>query len=806
MSVEKNGKKLLVLLDAHAIIHRAYHALPDFSSSKGVPTGALYGLSSMLIRIIGDLKPDYLAACFDLPKPTYRHEAFEGYKAGRKKADEELITQLKRARDVFTAFHIPIYDLAGFEADDLLGTISECLKSNPNIKVIIASGDSDTLQLVHDGKIQVFTLKKGINDTILYDEAAVKAKYGFAPLQLTDYKGLSGDTSDNIPGIKGIGDKTATTLIQKFGTIEKMYEAIKKNPDALKEAGIKPRAIELIKAGEEEAVFSKMLGTIRRDAPVEFSLPRKVWRETIEIKDIEKLFAELEFRTLGTRVKQLLSGEVAPESDSPKKNVTEVPIVDEKIDPKVLKETMVALWVADSNITTPELSDIKTFAHKDSFAEAREVVFQELKKRGGEKVFNEVERPLIPIVEKMNEYGVKINKAYLAELSKEYHKELSAIEKKIIKMAGEEFNVASPKQLGVILFEKLGLKAKNQKKTSTGAMSTKESELEKMKDLHPIIGHILEYREIAKLLGTYIDAIPELLDKNNRLHATFQQEGSATGRMSSHNPGLQNIPIRSERGERIRNAFIAERDCEVVSFDYSQIQLRVAAFLSGDQKLIEIFKRAEDIHSSVAAHVFGVAPEKVDYEMRRRAKVINFGIIYGMGVNALRQNLTTKEIEVPRAEAQKFYDDYFKTFSTLAAYLDEVKVTAMRQGYTETFFGRRRYFEGLRSKIPFIRASAERMALNAPIQGTEADIVKIAMVRIDERMKKENLQDDVHLVLQVHDELVYEIKKSRVKESAVLIKEIMQTIIPLKEIKNVPIVAEVYVGKNWGQMERLGGK
>jgi DNA polymerase-1 len=803
MPKEKEEKKLIVLLDAHAIIHRAYHALPDFASSKGEPTGALYGLSSMLIKIIGDLKPDYLAACFDLPKPTYRHEAFDGYKVGRKKTDDELVAQLKRARDVFTAFHIPIYDLEGFEADDLLGTIAERLKKDPTIKVIIASGDSDTLQLIDDGKVQVFTLKKGINDTILYDEAAVNTKYGFGPLQLTDYKGLAGDSSDNIPGIKGIGDKTATTLIQKFGTIEEMYKVIKKDPNALKAAGIKPKAVELITAGEEEALFSKMLGTIRRDAPVKFSLPEKVWRENIDIKDIEKLFAELEFRTLGNRVKELLRGEALPEVATPTEKVKEVPVEEEKVDPKELRETALALWVADSNITTPELSDIKTFAQKDTFAEAREVVMSELKKRGGQKVFDEIEKPLIPIVDEMNHYGVKIDKAYLGELSKEYTKELKAIEKKIIKLAGEEFNVASPKQLGVILFEKLGLKAKNQKKTAGGAMSTKESELEKLRDLHPIIAHILEYREIAKLLGTYIDAIPELLDPNNRLHATFQQEGSATGRMSSHNPGLQNIPIRSARGERIRNAFIAEKDCEVVSFDYSQIQLRVAAFLSGDAKLIQIFKNGEDIHTSVAAEVFGVSPDKVDYEMRRRAKVINFGIIYGMGVNALKANLTTETVQISRAEAQKFYDDYFKTFSTLATYLDEVKATAQRQGYTETFFGRRRYFEGIKSKIPFIRAAAERMAVNAPIQGTEADIVKIAMVRIDEALKKGKLENDVHLVLQVHDELVYEIKKSYVKEAAVLIKDIMQSVIPLKEIKGVPILAEAYQGKNWGEMEKI---
>jgi len=802
MSKGNNGKKLLVLLDAHAIIHRAYHALPDFASSKGEPTGALYGLSTMLMKIITDLKPDYLAACFDLPKPTYRHEAFEGYKAGRKKADDDLVAQLKRARDVFTAFHIPIYECEGFEADDLLGTIAERLKKDPGVKIIIASGDSDTLQLIDDGRVQVFTLKKGINDTVLYDEVAVEAKYGFGPEHLPDYKGLAGDSSDNIPGIKGIGDKTATILIQKFGTIEKMYAAIKKDPGVLKAIGIKPKAEELIKAGEEEALFSKMLGTIRRDAPIDFVLPEKEWRDSVSLQVIETLFAELEFRSLASRAREFLNG-------AQNEGSAQVPPPAEKTKPAMtlssleIQETALALWVVDSNITDPRPEDILNFAKTDDFSKAREIIFSELKKRDSEKVFSEIERPLLPVVNAMNEYGVKIDKAYLKGLSQEYHKELEAIQKKIFAEAGEEFNVASPKQLGVILFEKMGLKAKNQKKTSTGAMSTKESELEKMRESHPIIDHILEYRELSKLLGTYIDAIPQLLDGNDRLHATFIQSGSTTGRFASHDPGLQNIPIRSARGERIRNAFIAEKGNELVALDYSQIQLRIAAFLSGDEKLIEIFKSGKDVHSSVAAQVFGVSEGEVDYEMRRRAKVINFGIIYGMGVNALRTNLSTKETQISRAEAQKFYDDYFKTFSALAAYLDGTRASALRQGYTETLFGRRRYFEGLRSKIPYIRAGAERMAINAPIQGTEADIIKIAMVRIDEWLKKDGFQNDVHLTMQVHDELVYEVARSRVIECASKMKNIMESVVTPERTKGVPILAEAYHGVNWGETEKI---
>ncbi len=358
-----------------------------------------------------------------------------------------------------------------------------------------------------------------------------------------------------------------------------------------------------------------------------------------------------------------------------------------------------------------------------------------------------------------------------------------------------EFNVNSPKQLGEILFDKLKIVVKNQKKTAGGARSTKESELEKMKDLHPIIPMIFDYRELAKLLSTYIDAIPPQLDENNRLHTHFIQTGSTTGRMASQNPNLQNIPIKSELGRAIRKAFIVEKGYKLVSLDYSQAELRIAAFLSGDPKLIEIFKKGEDVHTSVASLVFKVARDQVTPEMRRQAKVINFGIIYGMGVLALKQNLGTS-----REEAQNFYNEYFETFSVLASYLDQIKGEAASKGYTETFFGRRRYFEGIKSKIPYIRAQAERMAINAPIQGTEADVIKIAMKKVDDYLKKENLEDDVYPLLQVHDELVYEIKEERAEQVSVEIQKIMESVIDPKDTKGVELKAEAAVGDNWGEL------
>lgn len=798
----------LVLLDAHAILHRAYHALPDFASSKGEPTGALYGLSTMLMKILTELKPDYIAAAYDLPKPTYRHEAYKEYKAGRKKAEPELVSQMVRSREIFIAFNIPIYDKAGYEADDILGTIVEKMRSEENLDIVIASGDMDTLQLVNDKKVQVYTLKKGIKDTILYDEEKVVERFGFPPRLLPDYKGLRGDPSDNIVGVKGIGDVTATVLIKTFGTIENIYTVLKADSSPFEKAGIKPRIIELLKQNEEEALFSKMLGTIRTDAPIEFTLPDKKWKESLELSKIETLFTELEFRTLITRVKEVffktnaLFGQEQTEGGMPSQDLAGFES-GEGMPPEVssaeLKKITLALWVVDPNITTPTFDDVMNFArtragNQVTFAQAKEIILAEISRRNLDKVYKEIELPLIPVLEQMETWGVKIDVEYLHSLSKEYHAALARLERKIWEAAGKEFNINSPKQLGDVLFDGLQLKIKNAKKTAGGARSTKESELLKLKGAHPIIDDILDHRELQKLLSTYIDTIPTQVDKKERLHTTFLQTGTTTGRMSSNNPNLQNIPIKSELGKKIRHAFIAERGYSIVSFDYSQIQLRIAAFLSQDPKLIDIFKHGRDIHTEVAAQVFKVSADKVDYEMRRRAKVINFGIIYGMGVNALRQNLGTT-----RAEAQDFYHEYFATFSRLAEYLEQTKAFAYANGYTETYFGRRRYFEGIKSKLPFIRATAERMAINAPIQGTEADIMKLAMIHVSDFIAKEKLEQDARLLLQVHDELVFEIKKDQAEVLAGKIKKIMESVIPPKEVFGITCSAEYAIGKNWGE-------
>lgn len=793
MVTKDKNKKTLVLLDAHAILHRAYHALPDFTSPSGEPTGALYGVVAMLLKIVEEIKPDYIAACYDLPEPTYRHEAFADYKNGRKKTDNELVEQINRSRDIFSVFGIRIFEQPGFEADDILGTIAHQLKDNKDLSVIIASGDMDTLQCVDGKRVQVYTLKKGIKDTIMYNEKTVKDRYGFPPSLVPDYKGLRGDPSDNIPGIPGIGEKTATTLIIEFGSIDNIYKKLKKSEQTFLDKGIKPRIINLLKEHEEEAQFSKMLATIRIDADVTFEIPEQTWREKLDSEKIMNLFSELGFRTLSARVKNFL----AIEDDVSIDQITA------KVNDKDVQEAAILLWLLESERTNSSYEDIvdygRSYFKLKDFSEILERLKVETKKAGVYDVYEKIEKPLIPVLKEVNDTGVVLDKKYLKGLSVKLHKELTKLESAIWQQAGVEFNINSPKQMGDILFDKLALKPKNAKKTTGGQRSTRESELEKMKDDHPIIAKILRYRELQKLLSTYIDNLPEMVSEDGRLRTTFIQTGTATGRFSSKEPNLQNIPARSEEGRAIRRAFVAAPGYKLVAIDYSQIELRIAAILSGDEKMIDIFRNKEDVHAGVAARVFAVEQSAVTADMRRQAKVINFGILYGMGVNALRSNLG---VETTREEAQEFLNAYFNTFTRLAEYLEETKEFARTNGYTETMFGRRRQFPGISSRIPFMRAAAERMAINAPVQGTEGDILRIAMVDIHNYVAENKLVGDVKMLLQVHDELVFEIKEEKMLEVIPEIKKIMEGVLTSwkKDSKGVPISTDIKVGHNWQEM------
>ena len=759
---DKDNRKILVLLDAHAILHRAFHALPDFTSPQGEPTGALYGFTAFLIKVIREMKPDYIAAAYDLPKPTFRHVAYDKYKAGRAKMDDALAKQINRSQDILKSFNIPVYSAEGFEADDVLGTIVEKIKNSPakrEIKTIVASGDMDTLQLVKGDDVVVYTLKKGISDTIIYDEKAVMERYGFGPERIVDYKALKGDPSDNIIGVKGIGEKSATELIKKYGGIENIFAKLKEG-----KIEAKPRVIELLKNGEEEAQFSKTLAEIRKDAPVDFSLEKIPRKDGLDKEKVEPILNELGFKSLIDR----LNGE------NKKKN-KEIVSIDKQAAKKAGKEIK-----TNSGTVAPEA------------------------------LMEAVEKPLAKILAEMEQKGVLLGVGYLKNLSEGKHKELELLKKKICKLAGQKFNINSPKQTGEVLFVKLGLGGTRPKKTATGAYSTNIAQLEKLKADHEIIADIIEHREISKLLSTYIDALPKLIDKENRLHTHFDSFGTATGRLSSQNPNLQNIPKRTERGREVRRAFIADNGYKLVDFDYSQIDLRAAAILSGDNNLAEIFQTGEDVHALAAAKIFEVKSEKVTPEMRRKIKVINFGVLYGMGINALRQNLGgTKE------EAQKFYGEYFKSFSGLKEYIEKTKKFARENGWTETLFGRRRYFPEIKSPQEHVRKEAERMAVNMPVQGTSADFIKLAMVKIDEKLKNAGLKDDARCLLQIHDELLFEIKEEKIVQAVSIIKEAMENVYPLKseeekkmlaeqfkkaKLPSVPLAVNVEMGDNWEEM------
>ena len=755
--MKKSKLKTVVLLDAHAILHRGYHAMQGFATRDGRPTGALYGFITMVLKIYEEIKPDYVAACFDLPKPTFRHTSYDGYKAGRTKTDDALVEQIIESYKLCDALAIPYYKCEGFEADDLLGTIAEQIKKDKNYRVVIASGDMDTLQLVDGEKVTVFTLKKG-NEGVFYTEKKVFERFGFGPELIPDYKGLAGDTSDNIIGISGIGDKTATELIKKYGSIEKMYKAIKKNAQALVEEGFKERMVKLLEEGEEEALFSKTLATIRRDAPVVYVEPEKEWLESLDIEKYQAMCDLYEFRSLRNRLHTMKqNGHVVVEE-----HLEEEELVSEE----EMEELRVMVHLLHSEMTNASFLDIQNVTAKKTKEEIKSFLEEELKKEKLWDLFITVEKPLLPLVKEMGENGITLDKNKLAKMSEELHARVNIIEKKIHELAGVEFNVASPKQMGEVLYEKI-------------------------KDEHAIIPLILEYRELAKLLSTYIDALPTFVKEDGRIHAHFVQTGTGTGRFSCEDPNLQNLPVKSELGQKVREAFIAAPGKVLLSCDYAQIDLRAAAILSNDKNLVEIFEKGIDAHTGTAARVFGVSEKDVTPDMRRKAKTINFGILYGMGVTALKEGMG-----VERKEAQEFYDQYKKTFSRLMDYLEEVKAFAWKCGYTETLLGRRREVPLLKSPLPFLRAQGERIAINAPIQGTSADVIKLATLDANEYIEKAGLKDKVKLVLQIHDELVFEMDKEIGEDVADELVIVLEKVLSKRNLTNLPVRVSRSLGSN----------
>jgi DNA polymerase-1 len=774
-SIKKEKKVRIVLLDVHAILHRAYHALPDFATSDGKPTGALYGFITMVLRIYDDIKPDYIAACFDLPKPTFRHLSYDGYKAGRQKSDDALITQINEAYSLCEALSIPVYKEEGFEADDLLGTLSEQLKKEKDTRVIIASGDMDTFQLIDGDIVTVYTLKKA-NEAALFTEKSVVERFGFGPEHIPDYKGLAGDTSDNIIGIKGIGDKTATELIKRYGTIEAMYVSLRKNRQDFLDAGFKERIVKLLEEGEEDALFSKTLATIRRDAASVYQKPAMQWKDMIDIEKYQAVCDLYEFRSLRNRL-HVVKGEEKKEEE-----VT--------VSQETLEELRVMVHLLHSEMTNASFVDIQNVTQEKEEEKIRARLLAELQKENLIDLYTTVEKPLMAVLQEMHKVGIALDVSTLQSMSKDLHAQVTILEKTIHEAAGKDFNIASPKQLGDILYDHLGLGTKI-KKTKTGQKSTNISELEKIKDEHVIVPMILEYRELTKLLSTYVDLLPSFVQEDGRIHAHFVQTGAGTGRFSCEDPNLQNLPVKSELGQKVRSAFVAGKGKVLLSCDYAQIDLRAAAILSGDQHLVEIFKNGIDVHTGTAARVFGVKEQDVTTDMRRKAKAINFGILYGMGVTALKEGMG-----VERKEAQAFYDQYKITFVRLMDYLEEVKASAWKHGYTTTLLGRRREVPLLKSPLPFLRAQGERIAINAPIQGTSADILKLAMLDASAYIKKNGLDNKVSLLLQIHDELVFEIDEDIKDGVADDIASILENVLRARNLSDLPLVVTKSIGAN----------
>ena len=601
-------------------------------------------------------------------------------------------------------------------------------------------------------------------------------RFGFLPSHIPDYKGLAGDTSDNIIGIKGIGDKTATELIKKYGTIEEMYLVLRKNRQTLLDDGFKERIVKLLEEGEEEALFSKTLATIRRDAPVTYEEPQQAWKDTIHVEKYQAMCDLYEFRSLRNRL-HVIKGEEREEEEIEVSNET-------------LEDLRVMTHLLHSEMTNASFVDIQKIAQEKDEKKIREALLASLQKENLIELYTTVEKPLMSILEEMHRVGIKLDVEKLHTMSKELHAQVAHLEKNIYASAGKEFNIASPKQLGDVLYDVLGLGSKI-KKTKTGQKSTNVSELEKIKEEHPVVPMILEYRELTKLLSTYVDLLPSFVKEDGRIHAHFVQTGAGTGRFSCEDPNLQNLPVKSELGQKVRGAFIADKGKVLLSCDYAQIDLRVAAILSGDPHLVEIFENGIDVHTGTAARVFGVEEKDVTADMRRKAKAINFGILYGMGVTALKEGMG-----VERKEAQEFYDQYKATFVRLMEYLEEVKALAWKQGYTTTLLGRRREVPLLKSPLPFLRAQGERIAINAPIQGTSADILKLAMLDATEYIHEKKLENKVSLLLQIHDELVFEIDDTIKESVAEDLVAILQNVLKKRKLSGLPLVVTKSLGEN----------
>ncbi|MBH41125.1 MAG: DNA polymerase I [Candidatus Magasanikbacteria bacterium] len=890
-----------VIIDGNAIIHRAYHALPPLTAKDGTIVNAVFGFSSMLLKVLNDLKPTHIAVSFDLAEKTFRDNIYVEYKATRVKGDQELYDQIPLVHSVVEAFNIPIYTKSGFEADDVIGTIAQKQKNaaKKDTKIIIVTGDKDLLQLVDGNMVEVYLLRKGMSDFVLFDEKKVRETYGFMPDCVPDYKALMGDPSDNIPGVKGVGKKTAEKLIQQFETIESLYRSLKKNREAFLST-YKKSITEKLEQDKENAILSKTLATIVTNVTgLRFSFTDCLAHE-FDAEEVKKLFQKFEFFSLIQRIPGVTLAPKKEKKENKKqkkhtysvvKNAEDITLfltdikkqshvvckeilagddvltnpllgfvcitkehayfVDiahclqkerEKIyaifsDPKLvlighdikqllkacivsgipvtntLFDCMVASYITNESTRSHDLKNIvlrelrielptgsnqSTLFGVDPKIIATEyahllVLYEKyikvLKKQKQDSLFYDMEMPLVLVLADMECVGVGVDTVKLAMLSKEVHATINLLTKKIHKLAGKVFNIASSVQLRDVLFLTLALPTKGIKKGKTG-YSTAASELEKLREEHSIIPLIEEYREVVKLQNTYIDVLPKLVHKKTkRIHTSFNQTITATGRLSSSDPNLQNIPIRTTMGRRTREAFVAKKGNTLIAADYSQFELRIVASLAKDKKLIDIFTKGEDVHKATAAAINGVSIEKVTKEMRRAAKEVNFGVLYGMGSFGL-----ATRANIPVWQAKQFIDSYFTSFKHVKKWIDKTIDFAVKHGYVETLFGRRRQIPELQSANRQLKNAGERMAINMPVQGTQADIIKLAMIQLQKKIAND---PDISLILQVHDELIFEVKKGKEEVYAKMIKKYMREVVDLL----VPIEVDVAIGRSWGKLK-----
>lgn len=867
--------KRLFLLDGHSLAHRAFYALPLLQNSSGEYTNAVFGFARMLFRLIDDEDPDLMLVAFDKKAPTFRHEEYEDYKANRKKMPDELSPQIPLIKELLRVLKIPVLEIEGYEADDVIGTLAR-KGEEEGLEVRIVTGDRDALQLVTE-KINVIYTRRGITEIDNYDLDKVRERYQLEPGQLVDMKGLMGDSSDNIPGVPGIGEKTAISLLKEFSCLENILDNIEQV------SGKKRR--ENLRRYAEQARMSKVLGRIIVDVPLEVDF-EDCRLEEPEEEEIIELFERLEFTSLIDRFKQekeVKAEEIQLKEVKGKKEINwlltrikekkeialdlilddftrpvraqvekliialsrdeiySVPVdstddttlelfkplfSDGEIKKYILraKETLIVLkrmglklvglafdpllaaYLLHPSDSLPSFEDqlkerLNLILPEDISREKRsgilvaslykiiDSLLKELEKMDLLKLYQEVEIPLIEVLAEMELNGIKLDRDYLEKLSIQWEKELETITDEIYRLAGEEFNLNSPKQLGEILFKKLGLPVI--KKTKTG-YSTSAGVLEELMDKHEIIPLIMEYRQLMKLKSTYVDALPPLINpETGRVHTSFNQMVTATGRLSSTDPNLQNIPIRTEEGREIRKAFIpGDKDWVLLAADYSQVELRVLAHISKDDNLISAFNRGEDIHTQTASEIFQVEPEEVTANMRRHAKVINFGIAYGMSPYGL-----ARDLKISRQEAEDYINRYFNRFSGVKRYMEEIVEQAKEEGYVTTIFKRRRYIPEIRSRNYHRRSFAERTAINTPIQGSAADIMKIAMIRVYNRLQQGDFQ--ARILLQVHDELVLEVKRDDLPVLARLVKEEMEKAVSL----SVPLIVDIQIGENWRDKE-----